>query len=55
VFYWPTETQSPPVSTIINEAGFTLYVFSVIARSTVPSDNIILLVSLHQFMLALNL
>jgi len=26
VFYWPTETQSPPISTLVNDVGFTLYV-----------------------------
>lgn len=24
VYYWPTMTESPPVSTLVNEAGFTL-------------------------------
>lgn len=32
VFYWPTETQSPPLSTLINADGFTLYVFSPMSR-----------------------
>ena len=33
VYYWPTtEAQSPPVSTLVNSAGFTLYVFKVKPR-----------------------
>lgn len=25
VFYWPTATQNPPVTTLVNSKGFTLY------------------------------
>lgn len=52
VYYWPEKTQSPPISTLVNSAGFTLYVLNAEPHYSFFYN--LISVSLRRYMLPLN-